>query len=54
MTTTTPRSVAPLPGKQEHDMEISMQGDLGAKVAAFLTTAHGIPTQFIEVKPSKK
>ncbi|KAL6770629.1 hypothetical protein ACKKBF_B32020 [Auxenochlorella protothecoides x Auxenochlorella symbiontica] len=47
-------SVGELPGKQEHDMEITMQGDLGAKVAAWFTAHHGIPAKYIDVKGSKK
>ncbi|KAL6769698.1 hypothetical protein ACKKBG_A32020 [Auxenochlorella protothecoides x Auxenochlorella symbiontica] len=47
-------SVGELPGKQEHDMEITMQGDLGAKVAVWFTAHHGIPAKYIDVKGSKK
>ncbi|KAL4852879.1 Eukaryotic translation initiation factor 2D [Chlorella vulgaris] len=46
-------SVTKLPGKEEKDHEIMMQGDLLKQVAAFLTEQYGIPKELLELKPAK-
>ena len=48
------RSVSKLPGNQEKDCEILMQGDLLRQVAEFLSTTHGISPQHMETKAKAK
>lgn len=48
------RSVSKLPGKQESDQEVMLQGRLARQVAEFLGSAYGIPAAFMEVKAGKK
>ncbi|KAL4422679.1 hypothetical protein ABPG75_008876 [Micractinium tetrahymenae] len=47
-------SVSKLPGKEEKDHEIMMQGDLLKQVAAFLTEQYGIPPALMELKHKGK
>ncbi|PRW32977.1 Eukaryotic translation initiation factor 2D [Chlorella sorokiniana] len=47
-------SVSKLPGKDEKDHEIMMQGDLHKQVAAFLAEQFGIPPALMEVKSKGK
>ncbi|KAI7845764.1 hypothetical protein COHA_000678 [Chlorella ohadii] len=47
-------SVSKLPGKDEKDCEIMMQGDLHKQVAAFLAEQFGIPLALMEVKSKGK
>jgi translation initiation factor 1 (eIF-1/SUI1) len=46
--------VSKLPGKEEKDHEIMLQGDLGKQVAAFLTEQYGIPKELLELKTKGK
>lgn len=47
-------SVSKLPGKEEKDHEIMMQGDLLKQVAAFLAEQYGIPPALMELKQKGK
>lgn len=47
-------TVSKLPGNQEKDCEILMQGDLLRQVADFLSTTHGISPQHMETKAKAK
>ncbi|GAB4820011.1 hypothetical protein N2152v2_007057 [Parachlorella kessleri] len=47
-------TVNKLPGNQEKDMEIMLQGRLAKQVAEFLSSSYGIPPAFMEIKAGKK